>query len=103
MKTRPGFENIRLEKFNDAVWRDVEECRKIVGYQDGPDWDCPFVLQGEKYRDQFELDNPCIMNAFTSCYPCLAKEAHKWYSLGGPIPLSEASVFSEGQCLSVES
>jgi len=86
MKTIRGCENISLEKFDEVTWQQVDKCRQMLGYQDSPDWECPYNEHGESFRKQSAVDgNP--INCFV-CYPCLVKESVKWHSLGLPIPVS---------------
>ena len=90
MKTKPDYKVVPLEKFDDDTWRCVDECRQLVGYQEGDDWECPYLIRGEPFREQFRERSNHVGGL--TCYPCLAKEAHKWVSLGLPIPATAGLV-----------
>lgn len=90
MRTKQGYENVPLEKFDDVSWQYVNTCRQLVGYQEDAEWECPYLLQGESFREQFNEKSKDVGGL--TCYPCLAKEAHKWVLCGLPIPITAGAV-----------
>lgn len=70
------FGEIPLEKFNEQTWQDVDECRRIVGYQESPDWVCSCREQGHEYVCAQHPSRENLVAGF-NCYPCLVKETKR--------------------------
>ena len=73
MRIVPGFENVPLEKFGEQAWRFVEECRQTVGYQQDPEWECPYLGDFE-HQIAFKEQHPGKYVGGFLCYPCFVKE-----------------------------
>jgi hypothetical protein len=90
MRTKIGYENVDIEKFDDHSWNEVSECRQLVGYQEDAAWECPYLLEGESFREQFGDKSKDVGGLI--CYPCLVKETYKWVSAGLPIPITAGAI-----------
>jgi len=86
MKIVHGFADIDLKKFSEYVMSCVNECRRTVGYQKDPDWECPFLKHGDNATLRAQYPGKYV-GSF-NCYPCLAKETKDWQEQGLPIPAS---------------
>jgi hypothetical protein len=84
MKVPPHYINVPLEKFTAEIAKYTEECRQIVGYRDDADWECPYHVHGESFRESTGQPNKV---GGLRCYHCMVKEAHAWHSRGLPIPV----------------
>jgi len=88
MRTKQEYQNIPLEQFGEDSWHHVDTCRQLVGYQEDAEWECPYLLEGELFRAQFDRTEVGGL----LCYPCLTKEAHKWVCAGLPIPVTIGAI-----------
>ena len=100
MKVIPGYEHVSLEKFSEQTMQYVDECRQLVGYQDDPVWECPYLIHGESFRDSFGEKSKYV-GGF-ACYPCLVKETHTQASHNLPITASMKIASSKNTILSQE-
>jgi hypothetical protein len=69
---------IPLEKFDEQTWQGVDECRRLVGYQESPDWECPKFTHGD---DDVCSQHPGKCAAGLYCYPYLVKEMQRQLSM----------------------
>jgi hypothetical protein len=59
----------------------IEECRKTVGYQFGPDWECNGIGNDEQ-KNALQTQYPNLHIGGFTCAFCAAVEANDWVSQG---------------------
>lgn len=91
MKVDLPLENCPLEKFPKSTIRFVEVCRKLVEYQHGEEWECPYFMNPAAFERDFaeylavKRDDERWFNEEYEaariqpwdCYPCAVKAAHE--------------------------
>ena len=95
MKIVWGFEDGSWRAKSEYVKKRISECRQYHGYQEDPEWECPFVKSG--CTDEFREQHPDMPNGGFICYPCLTMETQKWVTLGLPIPVYDPEDYADGK------
>ena len=87
MKIPSEFVNIPLRDYSEQTIRGVKECREIIGYQDGLDWECPKFTHGDEYVWAKYPSQKTDVAGF-NCLPCLVMEMKRQQVQGEPFPIT---------------
>lgn len=85
MKILLGSNKESFDRLSVTLKEDIVKCREVVGYQEDPEWICPYLGTPEHQLAFKEKHQGKYVGGFI-CYPCMAMEATDWQKRGLPLP-----------------